>query len=350
MIHTMVVSCQITSDMYCRMCEVLMIQKKNGVSSSIEYNNSGFREIQMIKSTGEYRYYGVNIILNPAVLIRKENKIGTMSFEDVDNVELAFDELIDHIFYESIGLPGFEKWKCRRIDFTVDIKTDYVREYIMLFKKGDKAGSTFDSSYERQGSYYKKSNSVGINFYDKADQLSKKIERGIPGTTEDDLRQVQNILRIEIQCELSKINGIKNKYDLDGRNIKYFMQPEIARQVILYYYDRIIGSGDYYKAYDAARIIMKNEIISKKVKHNSLNTIQLIAQARSIWKGREQFIEGVKIKNTKPPITLKGGKATFNTRLKIIRELGINPVVIPRDWNIDYLPSIQEEIEKQLLS
>jgi hypothetical protein len=338
-IHTFTVSLKLIRKSYYSIYEVLRINEKNeGVPITSKYYALGFTEVQLIRVQGKYNYYGIRIRVNPSVLISKQNRKGVITSEDNDAVENAFNQLITTIFHNKIALPHFKEWNFKRLDYAVDIKTEYVKEYIKL---------SFNNSFDREGSYYKKSNSVGINFYNKLDEVAKLVEKG--HATEGDLKKAENVLRIEVQCELSKINGIKNKYDLKGRNVMYFMNPTISKESILYYYDKVVGSGDYYKAYHAYKNIMENNSLSKRSKDNCIDTVKLVAQARSVWKAREQYDAGITIKNSQPSLDLKGSKAAFNEHLKIIRKIGVNPVTIPKEWKINYLPNIRTQIEQQLL-
>jgi hypothetical protein len=349
MVHTMMISCRITRVMHSRILKVLRIKDRNRIASTTCYSPLGLREITLMRSTGAFKYIAMYIRINPAVLIGQENSIGTVSASDINAVENAFDQLITKIFPEGIDIPALSDWQVKRVDFACDIKTENVESYLLLFKKGDKAGASFNNSYDSTGSYYKKSKSVGINFYDKRDQLVKKIEQGSTTVTDRDISDAENVLRLEVQCELSKINAIKNKYNLARRDVRYMLNATIAKEIILYYFDKAIGSGDYYKAYHAYKDIMENNSLSKRSKDNCIDTVKLVAQARSVWKAREQYDAGITIKNSQPPLKLKGSKAAFNEHLKIIRKIGVNPVTIPKEWKINYLPNIRTQMEQQLI-
>jgi len=59
------------------------------------------------------------------------------------------------------------------MDYTVDIRTPYVKEYVKLADKGDK-GTWLKNKNNKDGSAYWESSSITTNIYDKQDQLMKK--------------------------------------------------------------------------------------------------------------------------------------------------------------------------------
>ena len=63
--------------------------------------------------------------------------------------------------------------------------------------------------------------------------------------------------------------------------------------------------------------------------------MRLIAQARSLSKGKQQFIEGghnIKHTNT----VVEGCESTFRKYLERLKEMNMHPVMIPKDWARDY--------------
>lgn len=77
-----------------------------------------------------------------------------------------------------------------------------------------------------------------------------------------------------------------------------------------------------------------------------VNTLRLIAQARSVNEAKKQFADGVKLKNT--DVRMKGTVRTFNKYLKLLKDMEINPITVPKNWEVDILQNLSELIVKVL--
>lgn len=185
-----------------------------------------------------------------------------------------------------------------------------------------------------------------MNFYDKKDQLIKLKFDGDSSITDLDIENAVNLLRFEVQCGRDKLRDIKRKLRFDERIIINYLDLVLSQNIILDYYDKVIGSGDFYNQAKAFEKI-DNSDHSTRYKTDLKNTMQLIANARSVFKAKEQFMSGVDLKNTNPPIHIVGKGSTFNNRLKQIRGCGINPILIPRDWEVQSLANLRNEIVEQ---
>lgn len=286
----------------------------------------GFNKVilKKIKVARKYKhdYLNITIILNPIKLISK-NKLSVLTEDELDQVYSSFNELKNKIF---TGLPSLEYWDVNRVDYAVNISTENVKEYIKLFQRSDKP-SGFNEIYctkshrrkQLDGSFYLYNKSTAINFYDKENERLKQ-NFNIDGA--------KALLRLEVQCNKSKTNNIKYKNEFKTSHVKNYLKNDLSKEYINYYYNKTIGSGDYYKLSKAIQIIKESnytDIIKKRL----IEVLQEVNLHRSIWRARERS---------------KYSKNSFNKYLKMIRTLNINPVTIPNKWKIDYLESIEKYV------
>ncbi|MBM7872252.1 hypothetical protein JOC70_003807 [Clostridium pascui] len=348
MIHTLSVSMNFSRHHYEELADLLGIDENTSTVTK-DYSSIGFREIRLLKTINQkIHYYGIEIKLNPKVLITGREDIGIISEKDINLLCEKFNNKMKNDIAPGMDLLEFNNWTCKRIDYTTDIKVNDVKSYIRLFKKGDKP-SSFKIDLKEAGSLYLKSNSVIINFYDKEDEQLKKVLRKDENLSDSRKEAIKDILRLEVQCLPSKVNSIKRKKKFKSKSVIKFLSKDISEGIILSYYDATVGIGDYYTLEEAKKIIFKCNY-TERLKNSLISAMQLVAQSRSIWRAREQFVKGVIIKNTNPYVKLKGTKATFNNYIKLLSNLGINAVAIPREWGINYMPNIRKYILNKFIN
>lgn len=279
-------------------------------------------------------YYRIYIRVEPQSLIigRRTIDVFDCSFGSVERLRTVLDKAIESL---TSTLPKSDRWFVSRIDFTKNLITDYVQECVALSKKG-KDPYRYEDTVNRPGSSYRKSKSVILNYYDKLDHISKKID-----TNSFDaylLEEAQNIYRIEVQClNHNKLKHIRKKFDLPTEsNLYKYLRLDIAEWAFLSYYDSVIGRADYYSLAEAIKIVEATEW-SKRRKENIKNWLKLIAQARSISKARQQFVDGTILGRT--GTVVKGSLNTIRNYEKACRDIGVNPVTIPKDWGVSYIPN-----------
>lgn len=338
MIHTLMISHRLISIKeynYIFRALTLISNRQNTVfyKGKFGYETSALRDygfnqviLKKIKVDKRYKhdYLNITIILNPIRLINK-NKLEVIKEDDLEQIYKRFKEVKNKIFS---GLPSLEHWNINRVDYAINIHTEHVKEYIKLFQRADKP-SNFKELYctkahrrkQLEGSFYLYNKSIAINFYDKEDELIKK-NFNIDGA--------KNLLRLEVQCNKSKINNIKYKKGFDINHVKNYLKMDLSEEYIKHYYNKTIGSGDYYKLSRAIEMI-NNSNYTEMIKKRLIEGLQGVNLHRSIWKAREKSVYS---------------KISFNKHLKMIRALNINPVTIPNSWEMDYLENPKNIIEK----
>lgn len=279
-------------------------------------------------------YYRIYLRVEPQSLIEGRRTIDVFdcSNESVARLETTLDKTIDIV---CSVLPQSYRWSVGRIDYSMNLTSEYVKECVALSKKG-KDPYHYKDHVNKTGSSYRRSKSVILNFYDKSDHLSKKIDSD--SLDAHLLEEAQNIYRIEVQClNYNKLKHIRKKFDLPKEtNLYHYLRSDIAKWALLSYYDKVIGRADYYSLDEAIKKV-ESTVWGSRKKENIKNWIRLIAQARSVSKAREQFVGGTTLART--GTVVRGSLNTFRNYEKACRDIGVNPVTIPRDWGIDYIPN-----------
>ena len=226
------------------------------------------------------------------------------------------------------GLPSFENWNTNRIDYCINIKTPYVKEYIDLMQKGDVPHSqrlSYNPSNRnyahRKGSVYlvskardkRKGNtgSTTINFYDKEDQIKKEqADNSV-------IEQAKNILRLEVQCNRPKLDYLKKKYALEDKKITSLLSAQISFDVLESAVLAICKVGDYYRRTEALKKIDDLKC-HQKTKDNMKLIIDTVSkQYNSIDKARKQLVKSNQLT-----------KGQFNGYIQKLNAIDINPVTI----------------------
>lgn len=330
MIHTWTITHRILSpktfDEIYKELEVITGEKprrvKEGCYVTEALREEGFTRIKLtskkINVKYKYNFMQIKITMNPLKLISR-NKLEVIKTDLLEEVKKIFLGRIKKIH---TSLPRLDYWTINRIDYAVNINTPYVEEYIKLFQRGDKP-TNFKELYcsksktrkQLDGSFYLFNDSVTINFYNKENErLSQNFNKD----------GAKDLLRLEIQCKKPKTNTLKAKNKFDSRHLEHYLSQEISYQQLEYYYNKTIGTGDYYKLSEAIKMVQESNYTSK-TKEKLIEVLRAVSRHRSIWKAREKSQYNV---------------SCFSRYLKQIRALGINPVTIPERWAIDKLMGI----------
>lgn len=352
MLHTILLTTRVEASIFNALRVELGMQVSPASQKTDEFRNYGFREVQLNRNDIDGMIIRLAVIrLNTKVLLDNQETILSTQASETHRIAMAFNERKSIIFGDfTSDLPDFDQWTCRRIDYCMDVITEHVSAYVALFQRCKFPSHHYNIKIKKKGSSYMKSNSVTLNFYDKYDQLEKHLLALNKTMTNKEMSEATNMLRFEIQCLRGKTDYIKRREGFDSKSIEHFLDPSLSNKLILDYYDKSIGSGDFYSLH-AARVIVDRANLQFRTKQTLLNILKLIAQARSIEKARVQFIDGADIG---VGTIIKGSRKAFNDNLKKIRSLGVNPVTIPRNWEITFLPNprglilsrMQSEIEE----
>lgn len=299
--------------------------RKQEIYRCYDLNVLGFNEITLkkIDVSKKYKYKNkhIEIIVNPTKLLCKKNNIEITKKKDIYNMIDGLDQILHYLN------PQFNScifWSVKRIDYArnVRVEQELIPKYLDLFSRADNRNlkvpynNIGKRKKQMRGSYRLYNNSVTINFYNKYDE---RINKNKFDETED----AENILRLEIQCKKTKVNNIKNKNKWDTNMLLNYLDEEISKETLYKYYKKTIGTEDYYSLKKAEEIINKSNMRENK-KNKLIQILKLINKKRSVSGARELYCN----------------YSQFDYYLRELRKLGINPVTIPRAWNIEHLSNV----------
>ena len=261
---------------------------------------------------------------------KRDAKVDVMTVWDIEDVEKNFNAAVEEFLPQ---MPKFEEWKVNRIDYCVNVHTDYVEEYLNLLKKGDRPH--LKDWYDRQGNYYqkpgslylvstakkKKNRGITVNFYNKYDEIIKTI--GVSDleaewdVIDEILELAGDVLRLEIQCHKPKTEHLRKKYGMPNKCVKNYLNPSIAYELISGYVLRIAGSSEYNRKSITLDMVEQSNFRMDTKKKMSHIIIDVAKQHSSIAKVREKYVEEGIME-----------KAEYNNLIRKMHDKGINPVTI----------------------
>ena len=263
--------------------------------------------------------------INLAHLAGLDGHLVTFSEDMIESASENFNALMDSIATEE-EYPTFYDWKLSRVDYCYDIETPHTKTYIKLLKKAYKPHYLQLPKVDRWGrrshydtSLYLIGSGQNINFYDKNRQL-KDTNR-----IEDDDNIPENILRLEVQCKYSKARYMKNIFGIPMQNLPYYLSEDLSFYTVNKALDDILKSKFDYIRKSRALFMIDESRHPKKVKKELKMIIKDIGkQHQSIWKVRDRYDEEGIMK-----------KSIFYSRLKMLRDLAINPVTLSDNDRIE---------------
>lgn len=286
-----------------------------------------------------YVNYVIDARVNPSKVIYREKSIDIYKPSDYSIFQDRFNQEIKS--FNLPFLPDLEGWKAHRVDFTYNLQTPHVKEYIRLFHKSDLRGFTIKRDQHghrsmKAGSLYINNSAVTLNFYDKMDEM-QKAEGGSRHTPEE-IQEAKDILRIEVQAGRDKLSNIKRKQEFTTKQISEFMtSPGAAEDLVISYAEKVLGRATYHKK-PAAITLINHSKKQKKTKE------QLIAVLDEISKPYRRVDE---VRGDHPELEIDKCK-------KILRDMDINLITLDKNTKVRELPSIpallREAIEEETRS
>lgn len=289
--------------------------------------------------------YIIDVIINPKTLGDIHDYITAATYCNMKMAIICFNDEMEKI---SPILKTFYDYTIKRVDYCINF---YLKELapecsqeqiINLLKRGDVPPSyqewtEYDEKSHRDKrkpeSFYLYNSSVTINCYSKYMQLvnqsRKNQEKGYAPVSPKILEAAQEIIRFEVQCKYHKTFSLNQKAELLGNHnlnkYKTLLGHDFYNEEIHYYYNKIIGKGDWYSIKEAIRIIQSQHFNSQKEKR-LIEALQFVALHRSIA--------------TAKSLLQKRELESFKHTLNELSTLNINPVTIPKRWNIEHIPNL----------
>lgn len=304
-----------------------------------QYHILGFGDMTVSKVFVEgypLPIYHIYVVINPRLLIDGYETMNLFEStpENIEDLCNTFRSvLLD--FSRDEDFNDLRTWKCHRVDYSHNFyfgSRTAADMFLALTKK--------TSRYVRRNPIpaYEPSTAEGnkssrVIYYDKA-QMIRDTYHDVPEEQMEYLLGcAENLIRFEYQCFTGKASYLKNDNDFENKSIIHYLNDRIAHDLLRKVYRETVGEGDFCTLYYAQKKIKRSALSDRKKKQLE-RILQLIAQARSLSKGRAQFIEGGhQLKRT--DIVVEGCKETFNGYLNDLLPMNLNPVLIPREWSRD---------------
>ena len=298
--------------------------------------------------------YIVDVTINPKILAGIIDYLTAATYIDMNFAIINFNDKSKQI---SPLLHNFNDYQITRIDYCVNICLDDFSprcssEQIMnLIKRSDippryqermEYDDTAHRAKSKPESFYLKSKAVNINYYSKYLQLlnksQKNVDKGFDPIDPEILEASRNIYRFEVQCKYHKIYSLSQKAEKTENHTfnkyKSLLNPVTCIKIVSDYYKKTIGKGDWYSLPEAVRLVKSKNFNCQK-EQRLINALKYVSQCRSLAKAKKAY----------PKDQLRAFKQTLNE----LSKLNINPVTIPREWNIKYIPNLLKSYFDKLI-
>ena len=273
--------------------------------------------------------FSVEAIITAKIFMGIEDYIKSATLTDIEGFDAKFNYEAARI---SPILGTFSDYEINRCDYCINFDLKKLntpltsKEQMKIFHRADiphhyKLNGEYSATSHRfvpyKDSYYLSSKSVNINAYDKYEQLVTQ------DPSNPNLDDALHIIRFEVQCMARKIYPMKRRLREAGGTtidiLKKILSEENCREVICGYYNRVIMHGDYYTL-DLARQSVKRKGYSKSKEDRLILALELVNHYRGIAKAKAT-LNGKDLDN-------------FRHSLRNLTDIGVNPVTIPRNYNI----------------
>lgn len=336
MIHTVEITYSPTRALYDRVISLpgMRWERQNKRFTTSCYEEYGLNKISCkVLQVNAYSRYSISMIVNLKHIVDGYSSMNIFTDRDMDFIDERFNGLMRNLFPEEDGqpvFPAFEKWKVTRIDYCVNVRTPYVKEYVKLLRKGSVPyfmkypedrygrGSRKDGSLYLVGkSKIVPNRSITINFYDKQNQLLRKRKNGENWITDGMIEEAKDILRLEVQCHKVKTENLKKSMGISSKEILNYLSPGLCQSIIELNINRITP----YAPYQRKSVAMEKIDASKhniSTKEDMKRIIEAVAvQHSSVSKVEKSFINNNVMK-----------KSHFKLCIKGLEEMNVNPVTI----------------------
>lgn len=375
MIHTIEISKMIPETIF---NEVLLqntfeYRRKNKIWISNKYKDSGiitaclfkFKPSQTQFHPKDSYLYMISLTIAPSAMCDADYHSATNTLSFAMPVIIGIYRLIYDCFpmletNPNNYLKNNELWMrentflVRRIDFAIQIK-EYANIYLRLIDRGfilrsknyhkkcynhihdtesiltdNDPDVSYDNLEVDVDTVYYSGKSANVNIYHK---LSELTSRNLPYDNNIDY----DFLRLEVQIKKNKLNYLIKKHRIRSRELQDILVPESAsvleEDTLKSYICLLTGSGTYVTIDDANRIIDNSDYSNPKRKR--LKELIYTISKRGGIANTLQLVENGTINNLGTVSTIKG-------YLKIIQNLGINPVVLSRSMDIPLAKTVAD--------
>ncbi len=286
----------------------------------------------------------IKATINPKILTGENNYLAAATVDYLEGVEEIFNNEAKKI---SPILGEYKHYSINRPDYCVNFDLNELKipctaeRMIDLIKRGDipkyyterlEDDVAAKKKKPDKNSFYLESKSVNINCYWKLKQLEEEFQ-DCPN-----LEAARNLIRFEIQCKYLKTyllsRNIKNKQEISRTDvIREMLSDDFCKDIIRKYFNRVIRRGDYFTLNEAIKQVQYCRFSEKK-EARLIRELRRINQYRGINKVRT---------------TLQGDELElFRRTLRDLDDININPVTIPREWNIQRIPNLLNAYDRRI--
>jgi len=240
----------------------------------------------------------------------------------VDEDYLKLERNIKQILMDIFGhINHFDFHTLKEIDYKIDTIVENEKHREQLFKLYNKLTKSFRFQKFKNGhttdnkefniymtTIYHLSDAIIVRCYDKEQE---RIDKGEPV-----LPHEMGVMIFEIAVKQKHIyyrSDKKHCPDPIDRKLKEWFKEEIWEQYFSYYLSPIYKSGDFYKL-SKARSIINSSTLNPSMK------TKLIEFLKTISRG-----------DLDTPLKKGMNRKTYNSRIKRLEKLGINPILIPEN-------------------
>ena len=298
--------------------------------------------------------YIVEATINPKFLAGITDYLTAANYYDMNIAIINFNDSSKKI---SSLLGTFNDYRIKRVDYCINIcLNDFMPtcdsgQIVNLIKRSNipshyKEWMEYDNIAHRiksrPESFYLCSRSVNINCYSKYLQLlnrsQENVKKGFTPIPPEIINASRSIIRFEVQCKYHKTYSLNKKAEESGNNCvnkyKDILTPLRCIEIISSYYEKVIGKGEWYTLSEAVRIIQSKNFNSQR-EQRYIDALKYVNQYRSLAKAKASYQGNESI--------------AFKQTLKELADLNINPVTIPREWNIKHIPNFLKAYFNELM-
>lgn len=237
-------------------------------------------------------------------------------------------------------LGSFDLYSLNRSDYCINFDLGHLsmpcseEQMMTLIKRGNipnhfvewtKYDETSHRKKPKANSFYLENGSIHINCYYKHFELKEDFS-DCPN-----IDDALHVIRFEVQCLYLKVynmsKSMKNNSGFsNSRLINELLSDEISEKEIEKYFYKIIRKGDYYTLEGAKLRITGLHNFNENKENRLLGALEFVNKCRGISKAKDA-LQGKDLED-------------FKRSLKDLDGIGINPVTIPKEWNIKHIPNL----------
>lgn len=276
---------------------------------------------------GGLRCCSLRARINPKRVFGITEEITPATADCLPEVIERFNEVISSVFP---GVDSFDFWRLIRMDYCLNIDLGELGlleaenpmgklvpvlpdDYIALIRlaKTPTSCRMDDRSRVAGNNAYLVNDSVHYNIYCKTDEVGDRD--GELGAYSG-----RSVMRVEIQCMPKRMSSLKLRYG----ELAELASDSVCRNVVVSYWKRYVGMGDWYSVAEAKKIIR-----SKGFRQNHVDrliwALERVARMCSV----DAAVRGMNNKEL----------AAFRRSVAELDKMGINIVTIPKERGLKHL-------------